>query len=187
MNIRIPALTLAALLGTAQVALAAEYNQIQADKSSIAFGYKQMGVSMDGKFRKFASQLSFDPAKLAAAKATIDVELASIDTGSSEADDEVAGKQWFNTKAYPTAHFVSSGVKAVGGNRYEVAGKLTIKGRTQDIVAPVTFNPQGKQAAFDGSFSFKRADFAIGEGPWAAFDTVANEIQIKFHLLANSK
>lgn len=180
----ITALALAAALPL--TAHAIEYKQIQTDKSTLGFGYKQMGVAMDGKFRKFATQLSFDPAKPAAAKATFDVDLASIDTGSSEADQEVAGKQWFNTKAFPTARFVSSSVKALGGNKFEVAGKLTMKGRTQDVVAPITFTPQGNQAVFDGAFSFKRVDFAIGEGPWAAFDTVANEIQVKFHFLANT-
>ena len=178
----IPALLLAA--GLPLAAQAVEYTQVQTARSNINFAYKQMGVGMDGKFGKFAAQLNFDPAKPAAAKATLDVDLASIDTGSSEADQEVVGKQWFNTKAYPTAHFVSSNVKALGGNRYEIAGKLTIKGRTQDIVAPVSFAAQGNQGFFDGSFSFKRADFAIGEGPWAAFDTVANEIQVKFHIIA---
>jgi len=165
-------------------AQAVEYTQVQTTKSSINFAYKQMGVGMDGKFARFAAQLNFDPAKPTAAKATLDLELASIDTGSDEADQEVAGKQWFNTKAFPTAHFVSGSVKALGGNRYEITGKLTIKGRTQDIVAPVSFTAQGNQAVFAGSFAFKRADFAIGEGPWAAFDTVANEIQVKFQILA---
>ncbi|MFZ2268209.1 MAG: YceI family protein [Azonexus sp.] len=165
-------------------AQAVEYTQVQTAQSSINFAYKQMGVSMDGKFRKFAAQLNFDPAKPTLAKTTLDVDLTSIDTGAEEADQEVAGKQWFNTKAFPTARFVSSGVKALGGNRYEVAGKLSIKGRTLDIVAPVTFTTQGNQALFAGSFSFKRADFAIGEGSWAAFDTVANEIQVKFQIIA---
>lgn len=178
----ITALLLAA--GLPLAAHAVDYTQVQTTKSSINFAYKQMGVNMDGRFGKFAAQLAFDPAKPAAAKATLDVDLASIDTGSSEADQEVAGKQWFNTKAYPTAHFVSGSVKALGGNRYEIAGKLTIKGRTQDIVAPVSFTPQGNQAVFAGSFGFKRADFAIGEGPWAAFDTVANDIQVKFQIIA---
>ncbi|MEN9493739.1 MAG: hypothetical protein RJA63_4188, partial [Pseudomonadota bacterium] len=36
------------------------------------------------------------------------------------------------------------------------------------------------------SFSFKRSDFAIGEGPWAAFDAVANDIQVKFHLVTQA-
>jgi polyisoprenoid-binding protein YceI len=176
-----------ALIASALLPLAAqgaEFNQIQAASSSILFAYKQMGVAMDGKFRKFSAQLSFDPAKPAAAKAAFDVELASIDTGSREADDEVASKSWFNSKAFPTARFVSSNVKALGDNRYEVAGKLTIKGQTLDVIIPATFATQGKSGVFDGSFSIRRGDFAIGEGAWAKFDIVANEIQIKFHILA---
>jgi polyisoprenoid-binding protein YceI len=163
---------------------AAEYKQVQADKSTTGFAYKQMGVAMDGKFRKFATQLSFDPSKPASAKASIDVDLSSIDTGSSEADQEVGGKQWFNTKVFPIAHFASSGVKPLGGNRYEVTGQLTIKGRTQPVSVPTTVTIQGSNASFDGAFVIRRADFAIGEGPWADFATVANEVSIKFHLLA---
>lgn len=168
-------------------AQAVEYTQVQADKSSINFGYKQMGVNMDGRFRKFTAQLNFDPAKAAAAKASFDVQLASIDTGVTEADEEVAGKQWFNTKAFPTARFVSSSVKTLGGNRYEVAGQLSIKGKTQNVVVPATFTTQGNNGVFDGSFTIRRGDFSIGEGAWAAFDTVANDIQIKFHILATGK
>lgn len=182
----IPALLAVTALGFPLLSQAVEFKTVQADKSALTFAYKQMGVGMEGKFKKFAVQLSFDPAKLAAAKATMDVDLASIDTGSAEADDEVAGKQWFNTKAFPTARFVSSGVKSLGGNRYEVAGQLTIKGRSQPVAATTTVTVQGNNATFDGAFVLKRADFAIGEGPWADFGTVANEIQIKFHLLATS-
>ena len=179
------ALVLALGAALAPAAQAIEYNQVQADKSRIGFGYKQMGVAMDGKFKKFASQLSFDPAQPANAKATIDVDLASVDTGTSEANAEVAGKPWFNTKAFPTAQFVSSSVKPLGGNRFEVAGQLTIKGKTQPVVAPTTVTVQGDQATFDGSFVIKRADFAIGEGDWADFSVVANEIQVKFKVLAS--
>ena len=184
-----PALALALALGAAlaPAAHAIEYNQVQADKSRIGFGYKQMGVAMDGRFKKFASQLSFDPAQPANAKATIDVDLASIDTGTAEADAEVAGKQWFNTKAFPTARFVSGTVKPLGGNKYEVGGQLTIKGKTQDVVVPATFTAQGNTGVFDGSFTIRRGDFAIGEGAWAKFDIVANDVLIKFRITATSK
>ena len=179
-----------ALLAATTLPLAAqaiEFNQVQADKSAINFTYSQMGVSMNGKFKKFSAQLSFDPAKLTAAKASIDVDLNSVDAGSSEADDEVGGKQWFNTNAFPTARFESGSFKALGGNRYEVTGKLTIKGKTQAIVAPLTYTAQGNSASFDGSFTIRRGDFAIGEGPWAAFDIVANDIPVKFHIQATGK
>ena len=64
---------------------AIEYSQVQADKSQINFGYQQMGVSMDGSFKTFSSQLRFDPAAPQTGSATIEVDLASIDTGSPKA------------------------------------------------------------------------------------------------------
>ena len=181
----IAALTLAAALPI--TAHAVEYSQVNAAKSAINFTYQQMGVKMDGNFRKFSSQLSFDQARPTEAKASFDVDLASIDAGSSEADQEVAGKAWFNTKAFPTARFVAGSVKPLGGNRYEVAGKLTIKGRSQDIVVPASFSAQGNSGVFDGSFTIRRGDFAIGEGSWAKFDIVANDILVKFRITASSK
>lgn len=181
------ALTTALALGIAFSAQAVEYSQVQPDKSSIAFVYTQMGVSVDGHFKKFASQLSFDPTKPTAGKAVFDVDLASVDTGAPEGDEEVAGKQWFHTKAFPTARFVSGTVKPLGGNRYEVAGQLSIKGKTQNVIVPATFTPQGSSGVFAGAFTIRRADFAIGEGSWAKFDIVANDVQIKFRITAVSK
>lgn len=186
MNTPKMALTAFALF-SAVAAQAVEYNQVQADKSNIAFAYQQMGVKMDGKFKKFAATLTFDPAKPANAKAAFDVDLASIDTGGAESDQEVAGKVWFNTKLFPTARFMASSVKPLGGNRYEVLGQLTIKGKTQDVLVPATLTSQGNTASFDGAFTIRRGDFAIGEGSWAKFDIVANDVQVKFHIAASGK
>ncbi|MEN9986266.1 MAG: hypothetical protein RI925_1768, partial [Pseudomonadota bacterium] len=49
---------LAALL-TAVSAQAAEYSQLNPAQSAIQFSYQQMGVKMDGKFKKFTGQLNF--------------------------------------------------------------------------------------------------------------------------------
>jgi len=185
MKRQITALTLAAALPFA--AHAAVFNQVQADKSAINFVYKQMNVAVEGKFNRFSSQLSFDPAKPTAAKASFDVELASVDTGASEGDQEVAGKPWFNIKVFPSARFVSGTVKALGGNKYEVAGQLSIKGMTQDVVVPATFTTQGNSGVFEGSFTIRRADFSIGEGSWAKSDIVANDVLIKFRIASASK
>ena len=166
---------------------AVEYTTVQKDKSRIDFTYKQMGVAVDGKFRRFSSTLSFDPAKPTAAKASFDVELASVDTGAPEGDQEVVGKPWFNAAAFPTARFVSGAVKPLGSNRYEVAGELSIKGKTQPVVVPATFTAQGNSGVFEGSFTLRRADFSIGEGSWSKFDIVANDVVVKFRITANSK
>ncbi|WP_153111269.1 YceI family protein [Propionivibrio limicola] len=179
-------LFLAGSAGVSNIAHAAELKAIQHDKSNLTFVYKQMNVPVEGRFKKFAGQLSFDPAKPESAKVVLDIDLMGIDAGSPEANAEVAGKVWFNTAAFPQAKFVSSSFKPLGGNKYAVTGKMTLKGRTQEVTAPFTFTPQGSAGQFDGALVLKRADFAIGEGPWADFGTVANEVQIKFRLLAHT-
>jgi polyisoprenoid-binding protein YceI len=168
-------------------AQAVEYTQVLPERSAIHFTYQQMGVKVDGKFSRFSGQLSFDPAKPTAAKAAFEVDLASVDTGVPDGDQEVAGKPWFNTPAFPTARFASESVRALGGNRYEVLGKLTLKGRAQAVVVPATFSAQGNAGVFDGSFTLRRADFSIGEGVWAKFDVVANEVLVRFRITANRK
>lgn len=178
------ALTLAAVLPWS--AHAVEYRQILADQSAIAFSYQQMGVTMNGKFSRFTAQLNFDPDRPESAKATVDIDLAGIDTGSADSDQEVVGKPWFNTAAFPTARFTTSRIKALGDHRYEAAGQLTLKGKTQEITIPAIFTTQGKTGVFEGRFTLRRADFAVGEGAWAAFDVVANEVQVQFRLTAHA-
>ena len=176
--------TLLALSATALglQAQAAPYQAIVPAKSSVTFSYKQMGVAMDGRFKKFAAQVNFDPAKAEQSKASFEVDLASVDTGSSEADQEVVTKSWFNTAAFPKAQFVAKQIKATAPNQYEVQGTLSIKGLSREVKFPMKHTPQGKDGVLTGSFTLKRADYSIGEGMWAKFDTVANDIQVNFSI-----
>ena len=64
------------------------------------------------------------------------------------------------------------------------AGAVAVAAQGLDATAPFTFKQEGANGIFDGAFVLKRADYAIGEGMWADFGTVANEIQIKFHVVA---
>jgi polyisoprenoid-binding protein YceI len=181
---RQPVMALLGALALAPTAHAAPYQAVQLDKSSVSFSFKQMGVAMDGHFAKFTPQISFDPAKPEQTKASIEIDLASVDTGSGEADQEVVGKSWFNTGAFPKALFVAKQVKQTAPNVYEVLGTLTIKGRARDIKVAMKHTPQGKQGLLSGSFTLQRADYAIGEGMWSKFDVVANDIQVSFQLTA---
>lgn len=173
-------LALAAAVLPAGIVFAAEFNQVQSDRSQIRFVSKQMGVAVEGSFRKFATQVSFDPAKPGAGRAQIDIDLASIDAGSAEADDEVKSKSWFNTREFPTARFVSTGVRSLGGNRYEVRGQMTIKGRTREVAAPFSYRQDGAAAVLEGSFPLQRLQFGIGDGAWSDTATVADEVQVRF-------
>lgn len=164
-------------------AAAVEFNRVQANESMVTFAYRQMGVNMEGTFGRFSAEAVFDTDKPTGAHARIEVGIAAIDTGVDEANDEVQGKKWFDTAAHPAARFVSTGVRALGGNRYEATGRLTIKGTTRDVVAPFTFTPSGTRGVFDGALTIHRLDYRIGEGEWADTGIVADEIRIMFHLV----
>jgi polyisoprenoid-binding protein YceI len=180
---KLTTLTLLAMLATPAVH-AVEYRTVLPQQSTIHFEFRQMGVPVKGGFKRFATEMAFDPARPEAARARIEIDLASIDAGSPEADEESAGKLWFNRSAYPKATFVSSQIRALGDNRYEMRGTLTLKGRSREMSVPVTYIPGKNAATFDGSFVLRRLDFGIGEGMWADVATVANEVQVRFRIAA---
>lgn len=154
-------------------------------KSRIGFTFKQMNVPVEGRFAKFSAELAFDSAIPETSRATIEVDLGSIDTGSAEADTEAKRKPWFNVESFPKARFVSSSVKAIGQDRYQVSGTLTIKGRSQDLGVPVTLKREAGGTAFEGAFALPRLRFGIGEGPWADTETVADEVQVRFRIFVS--
>lgn len=166
----------------AHAAGAQPLTRLDVGQSRIEFGYVQMGVALDGRFGQFAGQVAFDRAKPQAARARLEVKMASADTGLEEANAELAGKDWFDTARHPVARFESDAVKPLGGNRYQVDGRLTLKGRTRTVSAPFTYTPDSGGGQFTGIFTLRRADFAIGEGVWRDFSIVGNDITVRFRL-----
>ncbi|NVH75200.1 YceI family protein [Paraburkholderia sp. JPY432] len=156
-------------------------------KSSVIATTKQMNVPVDGKFRKFSAQLNFDPAKPAAGSANVSIDTASYDLGADDYNKQAQGKEWFDSGTFPSATFVSSSIAPAGGNQYKVTGKLTIKGKSQTVVVPVVIASQGATQTFDGSLPIKRTQFDVGTGEWKDTSVVADEVVIKFHLVAANK
>jgi polyisoprenoid-binding protein YceI len=180
-------LLLLALLIGAPLATAADFTVLRPQQSSLVFISKQMGVPVDGTFRKFDARLTIDPAKPENGTARIDIDVSSIDVGSQDAYAEVIGGSWFDTAKYPQASFVSSKVTRVAAGRYEVSGKMTIRNVTRDIKAPFTMEQKGDTLIIDGAFPINRLDYGIGSGIWGDTDTVANEVQIRFRFAVASK
>ena len=177
------AITLA--LGAALLAPALA--QVDAAKSSVIAVSKQMGVPVEGKFRRFSAQVSFDPAKPADGRASIEIDIASFDLGDADFNRETAKKEWFDAAKFPKATFVTTAIKPAGAGRFEAAGKLAIKGITRDFVAPVSFKAEGGQQVFEGVLPIKRLAFNIGEGEWKDTSTVADDVQIRFRIVTAKK
>ena len=184
--IRITSRPLAALAAASLLALSATAaladQKIVPAQSEIGFVSRQMGVPMEGKFKKWDAQLAFDPKKPEAGKVSFTIDTGSASFGAPETDAEVPKASWFNVAKFPQASFQSSAIKSVGAGKLEVTGKLTIKGSVRDVVVPVTLTQAGGTTTAAGSFAIKRLDFKIGEGEWADTSMVANDVQVKFKL-----
>ncbi|WP_312843483.1 YceI family protein [Diaphorobacter nitroreducens] len=180
----LPRLAGIALAGAALLAAGSAFAQqkLVPEQSEIVFVSKQMGVPVEGRFKKFDAQVAFDPAKPATSKVAFTVDTGSATLGVKETDAELPKPVWFNVPKFPQATFQSSAIKAVGAGKYEVAGKLSIKGASQDVVVPVTLTPSGATTTAAGSFAIKRLTFKIGENEWADTSMVADEVQVKFKL-----
>jgi len=165
--------SLASLPATAQ-------QKLQAAQSEIVFISKQMGVPVEGRFKSFDAQISFDPAKPAAAKISFSVDMTSATLGSKETDAELVKPDWFHTAKFAKVGFQSSAVKSTGAGKYEVSGKLSIKGFSQDIIVPVNLTQTGGLTTAVGAFALKRLPFKIGDNEWSDTSMVAEEVQVKF-------
>lgn len=151
-------------------------------QSEIVFVTKQMGVPVEGRFKKFDAQIAFDPAKPATGKIAFTIDMASATLGVPDTDAELPRSTWFNTLKFPQATFQSTTIKGLGGGKFEVGGKLSIKGATRDVVAPVVLAQSGANTMVTGAFAVKRLEFKIGENEWADTSMVADDVQVKFKL-----
>jgi polyisoprenoid-binding protein YceI len=156
---------------------------LQPAGSEIAFTTKQMGVPVEGKFTKFSAQIALDPRKPETGTVAFSIDTGSARFGSAELDAEVPKPTWLNVAKFPLASFQSTAIKATGAGRFDVAGKLTIKGAVQDVVVPVQVAQAGGTSTATGAFTLKRLEFKVGEAEWADTSMLANDIQVRFKLV----
>lgn len=151
-------------------------------QSEIVFVSKQMGVPVEGRFKKFDAQIAFEPTKPEASKIAFTVDIASATIGVPETDAELPKAAWFNTAKFPQATFQSTSVKGLGAGNFEVSGKLSVKGASRDVVIPIALVQAGATTTAIGTFAVKRLTFKIGENEWADTSMVADDVQVKFKL-----
>ena len=183
MNQYLFSLTTATLIMATGVSSAASAEQkLVSAQSEISFTSKQMGVPISGSFKKFDAQIAFDPRKPELTKVSFSVDLLSADIGNPETEKELKKPGWFDSLKMPAATFASSGVKSLGGGKFEFSGKLAIKGVSQNIVVPVTLTQASGATRVIGNFTLKRLDFKIGDGDWNDVSLVANEVIVNIKL-----
>jgi len=176
----------AAKTAPAAKAAPAAANQLLAAQSEVRFTAKQMGVPMQGMFTKLTGSVQWNAAKPEASRIRLEIPVASATVGAPEMDEELPKAEWFAASQFPTAVFESSAVHALGANRFEVAGTLSIKGvklpvKTQATVLPNAAD-KGATSSATGSLDIARLAYKIGQGSWGDTSVVADPVQIQYRI-----
>jgi polyisoprenoid-binding protein YceI len=136
--------------------------------SRIGFSVSHMVVSsVSGRFKQFSGTVSLDDANLTKSQVDITVKTESIDTDDAKRDEHLRSPDFFDTKKFPTLLFKSTKITKVGGNKYKLAGALTIHGATKDVTLDATVsdpikNPWGKMVrSVKLGGKVKRSDFGL--------------------------
>ncbi len=133
--------------------------------SSIGFSVRHLVVSkVRGTFKTFSGAIVV--AEDGTPSVTAEIAVDSVDTGNEQRDAHVRAADFFDVEKFPTATFVSTGVRA-DGDDYVLAGDFTLKGVTKPIELKLAFNGvnpgmgHGEVAGFEASIVLNRKDFGI--------------------------
>jgi polyisoprenoid-binding protein YceI len=178
-----PLVLIALPLFAAPPAFAVEWT-VDAAKSRLGFSGVQNGSAFQGNFDKWRAEISFDPAHPEAGHAKVTIDLASARTGDVQRDAALPQPEWFDATVLPQAVFESANFVAKGEGGYEAAGKLTIRGITQDVVLPFALVLTGDLATAKGHLTLMRTAFGVGQGVWSTAQWVALDVGVDVDLVA---
>jgi polyisoprenoid-binding protein YceI len=164
---------------------------IDAESSNVGFSAKQMNVSVPGRFERFSAAIRFDVNNLSGSKILIDIDVSSTSTPNRDIETEIKREPWFDVASHPIARFETVAFTHVGGERYDIAGQLTLRGVTRTIILPATIRvqddpdrPETLRAQADGNVEISRSEFGIGQGQWRDVAIVADEVSVHFEIVA---
>lgn len=148
---------------------AAEYKlDTKGAHAFIQFKIKHLGYSwLLGRFNRFDGGFSYDEQNPAAAKVSVTIDTASIDSNHAERDKHLRGKDFLDVKQYPQAKFVSTGFEDTGDGKAVLKGDLTLHGVTRAIemaVEHIGHGPDpwgGYRRGFSATTMLTLSDFNI--------------------------
>ncbi|MFJ5877884.1 YceI family protein [Streptomyces sp. S1] len=176
----------------ALAALTGDYT-IDPAHSSIGFTVRHaMVTNVRGTFAEHEGVLKLDGTDPGASTASIDVKIASVDTGIADRDGHLRGGDFFDAERFPLMSFRSTRAERLGGDAYRITGDLTIKDVTRPLSIDLEFNGAAtdvygnERVGFEGSAEILRSEWGL---TWnAALETggvmVSDKVKLTFDISA---
>ncbi|MDP9407143.1 MAG: YceI family protein [Actinomycetota bacterium] len=151
-----------------------------------------MVTKVRGAFNEFEGTAHLDGSDPSRSSARLLIQAASIDTRNAQRDEHLRSNDFLAMEEFPQITFVSTSARQVDAATFELTGDLTIKGVTNSVTVPFTYegsalDPFGNtRVGFEGSVAVSRKDYGI---TWnAALETggvlVSDKITLEFEVSA---
>ena len=152
--------------------------------TQVEFAAKHLGMmTVRGHFADVTVTGTIDPVHSETTAIEVTIQTASIRTNTEQRDNDLRSSNFLEVDKYPTITFKSTGVKHAGGDRYALAGDLTIKGTTRpvtlDVVRYGEFNDSrmGHRISYGAEAKINRKDFGMNfnmmlDGKWIVSDDI---------------
>lgn len=159
--------------------------------SSVGFTARHLGLSkVRGLFTEFSGEVEGEPSDLTTASGRLEVDMASVDTGSPDRDAHLKSADFFDVEKYPKMTFVSRSVTR-NGDDYKVVGDLTVKDVTREVTLDLEHggeitDPFGNRKV-GGTLTgtINRSDWGLtwnvplDSGGWLVSEKIALEIDLQ--------
>jgi polyisoprenoid-binding protein YceI len=150
--------------------------------SSVEFHVKHLGIAtVKGQFTDFEGTLEVGAD---GARAGGSVEVASVDTREPQRDEHLRSADFFEVESFPRIEFVSTAIRPLQDDEFEIDADLTIHGVTRPVTLRATLegtetDPQGNErVGVSATAQIDRSDFgmkfnaALGSGNLVVSDRV---------------
>lgn len=136
--------------------------------SNVRFTVPHLVISeVEGSFKKFDGSFTASKADFTDAAINFAIDVNSIDTDNGARDKHLKADDFFNAEQFPTATFKSTSFKKVSGNKYKLAGNLTIRNVTKPVTFDVVYGGTAKdgygntKAGFKATTVINRFDYGL--------------------------
>ena len=172
------------LISVPYVAKAQDY-KIEQSQTLLTFAGTHAGNPFVGKFEKWDATLSFNPDDLLASSLKASFDTASAKTGNAMYDGTLPQTDWFDSKTYPTANFVSREIIKIQDGQYKARGDLTIRNITKPIEFDFTLSDLSQDIVkVKADFKIDRLAYDIGLKSDPKSEWVGQMIDINMGLTA---
>lgn len=176
----------AALMMSASALAAPPQWTVDAAKSKVGFHVLINGQQVDGTL-PFKADIRFDPADLDHSTVVATIDMTGAQSGNATRDAMLPLPAWFDAKQFAVAKYVATMISSKGGNKYEAAGALTLKGVSRPVMLPFTLTISGNTAHAVGEATLQRLDYKIGEGKDFAPPAAALDVKVTVDITATRK